>query len=280
MEFANSARSRRPEGRRRLVESVKPIRTALRTLNVLAELNIRSPASAATIAKALRMSRATTYRFLETLVDAGFVVKNPTTGHYSPTHLVRSLSCGYEDESWLVDCAKPIIGGLGQELVWPIAIATISGPGMLLRESTDVDSPLAINRFTPGRRVSLVGTATGLVYLAFCGRQQRETLLDILGHSDDPDDLPARNRVALRKQLAEIRNRQFATAQRSRRLSSQNAIAVPVLTQNTHRVLASLSIRYSQTAVKESAALERFLPRLQQAAISIGESFGTLAPSN
>jgi IclR family mhp operon transcriptional activator len=263
-----------------LVESVKPIRTALRTLTILAELNIRAPASAAEIAKSLAMSRATTYRFLETLVDAGFVVKNPATGHYSPTHMVRTLSCGYEDESWLVDCAKPIIGELGQELVWPIAIATIAGPGMLLRESTDMDSPLAINRFTPGRRVSLVGTATGLVYLAFCGRQQRETLLDILGHSDDPDDLPARNRPALRKQLAEIRKRQFATAQRTRRLSNQNAIAVPVLTKNTHRVLASLSIRYSDTAVKESVALARFLPRLQQAAQSIGESFGTLATTS
>ncbi len=260
-----------------MVESVKPIRTALRTLNVLAELNVRSPAGAAEIAKALNMSRATTYRFLETLVDAGFVAKNPKTGRYSPTHMVRSLSCGYEDESWLVDCAKPIIAELGEELVWPIAIATISGSGMLLRESTDMDSPLAINRFPPGRRISLVGTATGLVYLAFCGRQQRETLLDILAHSDNPDDLPARNRPALRKQLADIRRQGYATAQRARRVSSQNSIAVPVLTPNHRRVLAGLSIRYSDTAVKEVVALERFLKNLQQAAQAIGASFGTLA---
>ncbi len=260
-----------------MVDSVKPIRTALRTLNVLAELNVRSPATAADIAKALNMSRATTYRFLETLVDAGFVAKSPTSGQYSPTHMVRTLSCGYEDESWLVECAKPIIAELGKKLVWPIAIATISGPGMLLRESTDMNSPLAINRFPPGRRVSLVSTATGLVYLAFCGRQQRETLLDILAHSEQPDDLPARNRTALRKQLAEIRRRQYATAQRSRRVSNQNAIAVPVLTPEHKRVLASLSIRYSETAVKEAVALKNFLPPLQQAAQSIGASFGTLA---
>ena len=259
-----------------MVESVKPIRTALRTLKVLAELNVRSPAAAGEIAKALDMSRATTYRFLETLVDAGFVAKDGKTGRYAPTHMVRSLSCGYEDESWLVECAKPIISELGEELVWPIAIATISGSGMLLRESTDMDSPLAINRFPPGRRVSLVGTATGLVYLAFCGRQQRETLLDILAHSDNPDDLAARNRSALRRQLAEIRKRQYATAQRSRRVSNQNAIAVPVLTPNHHRVLAALSIRYSETAVKDGLALERFLPPLQRAAESIGASFDTL----
>lgn len=259
-----------------MVESVKPIRTTLRTLNILAELNVRAPAAASEIAKALGMSRATTYRFLETLVEAGFAAKSPSSGRYSPTHLVRTLSCGYEDESWLVDCAKPIIASLGQDLVWPIAIATISGPGMLLRESTDVDSPLAINRFSPGRRISLVGTATGLVYLAFCGRQQRETLLDILARSENPDDLPARNRSALRKQLSDIRKRHYATAQRSRRLSNQNAIAVPILTPNRNGVLASLSIRYSETAVKESVGLERFLPRLQEAARAIGTSFTTL----
>jgi len=262
-----------------MVESVKPIRTAVRTLNVLAELNVRSNATAGEMAKALDLSRATTYRFLETLVELGFAGKDPKTGRYSPTHMVRTLSCGYEDESWLVDCAKPIVAELGAELVWPIAIATISGSGMLLRESTDKDSPLAINRFPPGRRVSLVGTATGLVYLAFCGRQQRETLLDILVHSDNPDDLAARNRPALRKHLAEIRRKHYATAQRTRRVSNQNAIAVPVLTPNHHRVLAGLSIRYSETAVRESVALERFLPRLQRAAQAIGASFETPAPA-
>ena len=262
-----------------MVDSVKPIRTALRTLRVLSQLNANSPATAAEIARALSMSRATTYRFLETLVEAGFVAKDPVTGHYLPTHLVRTLSCGFEDESWLVDCAKPIIQELGDELVWPIAIATISGPGMLLRESTDTKSPLAINRFPPGRRVSLVGTATGMVYLAFCGRQQRETLLDILQRSDDADDLPAKNRSMMRKKLAEIRKRQYATAQRTRRISNQNAIAVPILTPTHHRILAGLSIRYSETAVKESVALTRFLPRLQAAANAIGATFGTLSTS-
>ena len=256
-----------------MVDSVKPIRTAIRTLSVLSELNVRAPASAAEIARAIGMARATTYRFLETLVDSGFVAKDETSGRYLPTHMVRTLSCGFEDESWIVNCAKPVIQHLGDELVWPIAIATISGPGMLLRESTDHDSPLAINRFPPGRRISLLGTASGRVYLAFCGREQRETLLDILGQSDDPEDAPAKNRERLRKELAETRKRHYAVASRARRISNQSAIAVPVLTPEHRRVLGSLSIRFSDTAVKQAKALQRFLPRLQEAANAIGESF-------
>jgi IclR family mhp operon transcriptional activator len=255
-----------------MVDSVKPIRTALRTVAILAELNTCAPASAAEVARRLGLARATTYRFLETLVDAGYVAKE-AAGRYMPTHQVRSLSCGFEDESWLVECARPVIQALGEKLVWPIAIATISGTGMLLRESTDKDSPLAINRFTPGRRISLVGTASGRVYLAYCAAEQRDTLLDILRRSNDPDDLDARNRPGLGRELAEIRQRSYATVNRTRRVSNQSAIAVPVLTSGDNRILASLSIRYSETAVMENVALQKFLAPLQAAALEIGDSF-------
>ena len=258
-----------------MVESVKPIRTALRTLRVLAELNICAPASAAEIARSLGMARATAYRFLETLVDSGFASKEDNSGRYRPTHLVRTLSCGFEDENWLVECARPTIQALGAELVWPIAISTISGPGMLLRESTDADSPLAINRFTPGRRISLTGTASGRVFLAYCSQDQRETLLDMLRHSEDPDDSHARNRTALQAELVGIRQNGYALTQRARRFSNQSALAVPVLTPGHSRILASLSIRFSETAIKEQVALERFLPKLRTAAETIGSSLVT-----
>lgn len=258
-------------------ESVKPIRTSLRTLAVLAQLNASAPATAAEIARTLKMSRATTYRFLETLVGAGYVAKEAGSGRYVPTHLVRQLSCGFEDETWLVDCAKPIVQTLGEELIWPIAVATISGPGMLLRESTDMVSPLAVNRFPPGRRISLVSTASGRVYLAYCSRDQRETLLDILSRSEDPDDAPAKARTAFLKDLAEVKEHGYATAQRTRRVSNQNAIAVPVLGHG--RIIASLSVRYSDTAVTPAVAQSRFLPRLKLAASEISSSFESEANS-
>ena len=50
------------------------------------------------------------------------------------------------------DASMVVIQAMGRELIWPLAISTLSGPGMLLRESTDMQSPLAVNRFAPGRR--------------------------------------------------------------------------------------------------------------------------------
>lgn len=64
--------------------SVSTIRSAVRVLQVLAALNVEHPAGSAALARRLGMSPATTYRFLETLVDAGYATKDPATGRYSP----------------------------------------------------------------------------------------------------------------------------------------------------------------------------------------------------
>jgi len=61
-------------------------------------------------------------------------------------------------------------------------------------------------------------------------------------------------------------------------VTHQCAIAVPVL--GNGRVLASLSIRYADTAVRRSLALQRFLPKLQEAAGQIGRAFEVSAPND
>lgn len=253
-----------------MARSVRPIRAAIRVLNVLSVLNARAPAAAPEIARDLKISRATCYRFLETLVDAGFAAKDEQ-GRYTPTHQVRALSCGFEDEAWLADCARSVVHGLGRELIWPIAISTLSGPAMLLRDSTDAESPLAVNRFSPGRRVSLVGTASGLAYLAFCPRTQRDTLLDVLATSENPEDAPAQDRAAILRELTAIRERGYATSRRPGRITAQCAIAVPVVANG--RLLATLSVRYAESAVNVADARTKFLPKLRTAAQRIGQAF-------
>ncbi|MCP5472410.1 MAG: helix-turn-helix domain-containing protein [Sinobacteraceae bacterium] len=257
--------------RKSMVGSVSTIRTAVRVLQVLAALNAEHPAGAALVARRLQMSRATTYRFLETLVDAGYALKDPVSGHYSPSQRVRSLSCGFEDEQWLAEVARPVMQAIGRELIWPLAISTLSGLGMQLRETTDMQSPLAINRVAPGRRISLLGSAAGRVYLAFCGAEQRETLLDILSTSGGPEDVAITDRAAVHRDLAAVREAGFALNLLPQRVTQQCALAVPVF--GNERVLASLSIRYADSALRRSVALQRFVPKLQKAAGEIGRAF-------
>lgn len=234
-------------------------------------LNLRNGATVSEVAAEIRLPRTTTYRILETLSHGGYVYRDATDDRYRLTIMVRGLSDGFDDEAWVTQIARPHIDELGQDIVWPVAICSLSGTSMMVRETTDHRSPLAVERFTAGFRVPLLTSSSGRAYLAFCPPAQRETLLDILARSDREADRLARNRPEVQQLLTEVRAQGYATATRARRVSDELTIAVPIVIEE--RVLAAVSIRLSATAVPLKVALERFLPKLRETARRIRQSF-------
>lgn len=253
------------------MESTRPIRALLRGLDALAVLNLRNGATVSEVAGEIRLPRTTTYRILETLCTAGYVFRDPADDRYRLTIMVRGLSDGFDDEAWVTQIAKPFIYELCRDVVWPVAIATLSGSTMMVRETTDHRSPLAVERYSAGFRVPLLVSASGRAYLASCQQQQRETLIEILARSTKDEDKLARNRPELNRILTEVRTQGFATAVRARRVSDEVSLAAPI--QLDDRVLACLTIRFSGTAVPMKVALERFLPRLRETAGRIRAGF-------
>ena len=238
---------------------------------MLEAVNASGGASIASVAGELGLSRATTYRYLETLRAGGYLHKDSANHMFYPTHAVQRLSCGFEEESWVRDCAVQELHNLGTDFIWPVAVATLSGTSMLLRNTTDANSPLAVRRFLPGQRVGIVDTATGMAYLAFLSLEQRQTILRILARSDDPRNAKARNAYAVRRELLQIRNAGYASSVLERPRGNWEALAVPIFAYD--RILASMSVRYAQRAVSRKQALREFLPPLKAAAQAIGERF-------
>lgn len=253
------------------MESTRPIRALMRGLDALTVLNLRNGATVSEVAGDIRLPRTTTYRILETLCHAGYVFRDPSDDRYRLTIMVRGLSDGFDDEAWVTQIAKPYIYELCRDIVWPVAIATLSGTSMMVRETTDHRSPLAVERYTAGFRVPLMTTASGRSYLAHCPPQQRETLLDILSRSTREEDKLARNRTEMLRLINEVRTQGYGTATRARRVSDEISIAVPI--QLEDRVLACITVRFSSTAVPMKLALERFLPRLRDTANKIRTRF-------
>jgi IclR family mhp operon transcriptional activator len=251
--------------------STRPIRALIRGLDALRVLNTKDGATVSEVAGEIDLPRTTTYRILETLCSAGYAYRAESDDRYRLTIMVRGLSDGYDDEVWVTQIGKPFIYELCRDVVWPISIATLSGNSMLVRQTTDHKSPLAVEHYSPGFRVPILGSASGICYLAFCTKNQRETLLEILARSKQVEDHPARNRVKVRKDLAETRNRGFAIFHRPRRVSEETTFSVPILASD--RCLAALTLRFSSAAVPQAGAVERFIPKLRQAAEQIGEQF-------
>src|ERR1700690_3272771 len=168
-------------------ESTRPIRALNRGLEVLTELNRLERAAINTLANAVGLPRTTTYRILETLRRAGYVERDSHDDCYRPTIMVRALSEGFDDEAMVAYIAKPHLAALCAAIVWPIAIATPSGASMVIRETTDRQSPLALEQYGAGIRVPMLTSAAGRAYLAYCTAQQHETLLELLGRWSLPE---------------------------------------------------------------------------------------------
>jgi IclR family mhp operon transcriptional activator len=254
-----------------IMESTRPIRALIRGLDALTVLNLRNGATVSEVAQEIRLPRTTTYRILETLSHAGFVYRDATDDRYRLTIMVRGLSDGYDDEAWVTQIARPYIHELGKDIVWPVAIASLSGTSMMVRESTDHRSPLAVERYSAGFRVPLLTSSSGRVYLAFSSPTQRESLLEILARSNREEDSLAKNRTELMKILNDARMQGYASAVRARRVSDEISMAVPIMIDD--RVLAAVTIRFSGTAVPLKLAVERFLPKLRDTAQKIRQTF-------
>lgn len=251
--------------------STRPIRALLRGLEVLHVLNQHNGATVSEVATAIDLPRTTTYRILETLCNAGYAYRAVSDERYRLTILVRGLSDGFDDEAWVTQIARPYMYELCSELVWPIAIATLSGSSMLIRQTTDHRSPLAVEKRGPGFRVAILGSASGIAYLAWCSSEQRDALLELLAKSRRPEDQAAPNSKKIVELLSETRRRGHASWRRTRRVSDEISLSVPIMAGE--RLLASLTIRFSSSAVPESEAVQRFVPKLKATALRIGEDF-------
>ena len=260
-----------PENRTGARESTRPIRALHRGLDVLTELNRLERAPINALANAVELPRTTTFRILETLRLAGYVERDPHDDCYRPTVRVRALSDGFDDEAMIAHLAKPHLEALCAQIVWPMAIATPAGAAMMIRETTDHQSPLALERFGAGVRVPMLTSAPGRAYLAFCSAAQRSALLESLARSSQPEDRLARDRPEVEQLLQQTRNQGYGVAQRARRVSQETSLAIPV--QANGRVLATISIRFAETAVPTPTAVEKFLPKMREVAAEIEREF-------
>src|SRR3984957_19724813 len=252
-------------------ESTRPIRALNRGVDVLCALNRLERAAINILANAVGLPRTTTYRILETLRLAGYGERDPHDECYRPTVMVRTLSDGFDDEAMVAHIAKPHLAALGAQIVWPVAVATPAGATMMIRETTDRQSPLALERYHAGVRVPMLGSAAGSAYLAFCSGQERDALLELLSRSSLPEDRMARSRIEVDRLLNETRSQGFGMAHRARRVSEETSLAIPVRAKN--RVLATVTVRYAATAVPLRTAVEQFLPKMREVAQKIETEF-------
>ncbi len=240
--------------------SFAPIRSVERALEVLLALNRNPISSLDLLHQQTRIPKPTLVRLLETLQKNDLVARAPQYGAYSLASGVKMLSAGYHGEPRIVEAAAAPANALTRKIKWPLAVAVPDYDAVVVRYSTIPDSPLSLLHSTINMRLSLVGRAMGRAYLAFCGREERRALLDILRLSHNDEDAMAHERPAMLAALRKIRQQGYALRAPGIRPVS-GTLAVPVM--EGPRVVATIGMTWIASAVSNEQAVERYLEPLQ-----------------
>ncbi|WP_256372899.1 helix-turn-helix domain-containing protein [Breoghania sp. L-A4] len=153
------------------------VRSLQRGLEVLQAINRHNGLKAADVAKVVGIPRPTAYRLLETLESMELVVRGPSEDTWRPTLHTKSLSSGFRDEDWVAQIAVPEMVKLGRQVLWPLDLVVFRNYRMEVRESTHNISPFSVDHGMVGRGLPVLDTASGRVYLALCGDNEREQIL-------------------------------------------------------------------------------------------------------
>jgi len=253
----------------RISEDSTRIRALSRGLRLLASLNSRGSASLAQLAKETGLPRPTAYRLLQSLLAEDYIGKDRVLNTYHPAPRCCSLSSGFMEDAWLLEHTQDDLNHLGEELVWPISLATNAGVRMIVRRNTDIESPLAVRKFMPGTSLPILESASGKVFLAHCSAEKRSKLLSVLAASSEPALKTERDKNKFSALLEKVKAKGFATHTKPGQYSEAQAMAVPIMVRE--KIVATITIRYAKTAVKDTEAMQKFLPAMVSVAQKMGE---------
>jgi IclR family mhp operon transcriptional activator len=241
---------------------IRTNRSLVRGLKVLTEISASGPMRASEVARRVGLPRATVVRLIETLIESEMIRRHEGSKTYEVTEQVTRLSHGYDRWSALTESAIEAIASASKDLTWPLVLTTPSGLDMVVRFNTDHTSPLALQRYNLGFRIPVFDTASGMVFLAYCSDQERETYLRLLEAEQGSLDV---SRV--KRSIEETRSGGFCIHHRAGSL--EKALAVPILRDNMF--LGALTMRYIPSAVSYAELKNRYVAPLGELVATIAD---------
>ena len=116
---------------------------------------------------------------------------------------------------------------------------------MVIHETTHRIAPLSIDRNMVGQELPILASASGLAYIAFAPKEERQSLLALLAQSNDPYDAVARD-----------------TTQLSHLIAATGAIALPI--RVGRRLLGCINTVWMARALLPTAAVNTCLGPLRE----------------
>lgn len=208
---------------------METIRSISRALQIIHVMNMQAVWTLHELHQATALPKSTLSRILATLSDEGYIQHEDRVGTYRITRKVVELSDGYTNGMRIIDVSRPILLRVTQQIKWPLALGLLDWDAIVVRFSSMPYSPLAVTTTTLGHRLSLVDSAMGRCYLAFCSSVERTSIFDFaLNFSSAHSDLLAH----VTRDIHSVRQAGYAVRQ-PWAVQGNATLSVPVLHDNT-----------------------------------------------
>lgn len=175
------------------------------------------------IGKRIGLSKATTYRLVNCLLDLGYLVRLEDNRYCLSLKLTR-LSGMVRSTIGIRDIVRPIMLDLVKKSGETVTLNTIANNQRLCIEVFDTPAPL-MSIVRQGEQMTLLHGATGKILLAYVDKPELDRIYRDAPASQRP------NRAVLEKQLAQYRKQGYAHTS-SERVQGVTAISVPLRDMN------------------------------------------------
>lgn len=254
----------------------KQIRALSRGLAVVSAINrANAPMSLQALHGETSIDKATLLRILATLEHDGWVYRGMSDSHYRLTYQLHELGTHVSVNDAVAQVSAPVLDRLQRALHWPSDIAVYDGQGMAIVETSRRRGPFVVNRELLGYRTSMLKSAMGRVYLAFCDDKRRRTILARLRERGGAEGRLAGDAAHIDRLVTEIRERGYALRDPALGVfeyeEEVGAMAVPVMVMGD--VQASLNLVWLRRTEAEAEIETVFAPALREAAEELSQAF-------
>ena len=244
------------------------VRSLLRGLDLLRGLNRFNGATDRNLVDMTGLSRGTVYRLMETLITAGYVRKDRTAGIYWLEPDVQELSDGFREAERISAVAQKHLDELCNQIEWPLTFNVPVYSSMVVRACTDHLTSLRFATIRIGQHLSMLNSASGWAYLAYCSQTQKERILEMLAsdESNSDDVRLARDPAYITGILREVRSQGYSLRQHHDKMT---ALSVPAFLNG--RCVGAIAVRYFTSAVRNKT--EDLVTTLCKASSNISETW-------
>lgn len=250
----------------------KKVRALQRGLAILESLDFSESLDAVTVARRVRLPRATVQRLLITLESEGYVARDSSSGAFRLADPTAGLGDGLDAGVLLGLVSGPVLVDLYHSFKWPADVLTFERGGMIIQESTNARRPRSLDPNRIGCRFSAITSVAGQAFLAACNPDQRERAFLCIRQLGDPDERKHVDEPAYLGALAQVRERGYALrhGHESKRKTSSLAVAI----MQSGWVWGSLCVRWLDSTLEHTAAVDQLLPAIKNAATRIAAQIG------